>query len=232
MPRERKSPAPTKKKNHRRRPWYEVVWCMEKELPASMEKELPPARPIRPSETEAEFPHYARALRAPLDKKRKAYLDALRGLYIPLDDVRLAAREREAYLARLGGGRTEIEDRGAAALVRFDNALLECVHLDRTSLFREKWICARIAAAEVLKDNSFFERLGSSVRRLVTPHKRTKLSLVRKAAGLLDQGLSFEEVYDGIEEAAEMGPKEFRRHLRRHGVNLPKKQKPSGGHKI
>ena len=102
---------------------------------------------------------------------------------------------------------------------------------DRQAQFARGQRCAlaRIAAAEFMEDNRFFEALGLAVRRSVTPHKGAKIDIAKKAAVLMDDGLSWEEAYDRLNEHGEIAsiePKEFYKLLQRHGV-IPRRKRKS-----
>ncbi len=244
-------PSPFSTKQSR---WYGVIQRMGEGLPADLpllndskqvvaifDRLIAEINTRPPSEIEAEFPYWSRAVAGHSEKRRHASLVARKDLYTALNDLRLAAREQSTHVKdfeRLT--RTEERDqwvakdreiniRGTQALARFDKALLKCVGASKKTLGLDV-IRALIAAAEVLGDNNFFEELSLAVRRKITPHKSAKKDIAVKAAALLDDGLSWQEAYDRLLEAGEVEPielKEFYKLLQRHGVIPRKKQKPS-----
>ncbi len=111
-----------------------------------------------------------------------------------------------------------------------DRAIFNFVDLDKGGLFSHPVVPARIKVGVVFADTEFFDRLALSVGRKVGPHGRIRRERLIKAAMMLDQGITWMEVYKRLLEAGEMEPiddKEFYKFLQRHKLIPRKKQKSS-----
>lgn len=108
----------------------------------------------------------------------------------------------------------EEEKRRSELLRRVDAAIFEYVALDKQGLFSEPIIKARISVATIFANREFFEGLALAVRRRVGWHGRIRRPILIRAAIMLEQGMSWMQVYDALVKLWETDPETEQVHPR------------------
>ena len=95
-------------------------------------------------------------------------------------------------------------------LEQVDRAIFNFVAIDKRGLFSHPLVRARLNAAtdKLFGDPEFLEGLASAVHRKGPQlfHGNIRVMLLLKAGGMLEQGMSWGEVYDHLCETGEMEP--------------------------